>query len=139
MDAIVRCPVNPTEDLDRVCSALANLFVSDKSCKETDSGYMLLMSNKRSSLDIIQQYIHALRIIDAVRKRILSNWDGTKTSVFFDKQAAYYGKLRLVDETEEEPPLGCIELEITFEDETQFDEFLAWFAPPTEDGRVLTN
>ena len=139
MDAIVRCPVHPTEDTARVCSALASLFVSDSSCKETENGYMMLTSNERSSLDLMQQYIHALRIIDAVRKRVLSNWDGTKTSVFFDKQAAYYGKLRLVDETEEEPPLGCIELEIVFEDEAAFDEFLAWFVPPTEDGRVVTS
>jgi len=139
MDAIVRCPVNPTEDMARVCSALINLFVSDSSCKETENGYMMLISNKRSSLNLIQQYVHALRIIDAVRKRVLSNWDGTKTSVFFDKQAAYYGKLRLVDETEEDPPLGFIELEIMFEDETEFDEFLAWFVPPTEDGRIVTS
>ena len=139
MDAIVRCPVNPTEDVARVCSALINLFVSDSSCKETENGYMMLISNKRSSLNLIQQYVHALRIIDAVRKRVLSNWDGTKTSVFFDKQAAYYGKLRLVDETEEDPPLGFIELEIMFEDETEFDEFLAWFVPPTEDGRIVTS
>ncbi|MFW9886733.1 MAG: RNA-binding domain-containing protein [Candidatus Thorarchaeota archaeon] len=139
MDVIARCPVHPTEDAARVCSALTNFFVSDSSCKETENGCMMLMSNKRSSLDIMRQYIHVLRIIDAVRKRILSNWDGTKTSVFFDKQTAYYGKMRLVDETEEEPPLGCIELEIMFEDEAAFDEFLAWFVPPTEDGRVVTS
>ena len=137
MDAIVRCPIYPTEDIDRVCSALTHLFASDRSCNETGSGYIMLQSNKRSSLDLIQQFIRTNRIIDAVRKRVLSNWDGTKTSVFFDKQAAYYGKLRLVDETEEEPPLGCIELEITLDDEAAFGEFLAWFAPPTRDGRVV--
>ena len=137
MDAIVRCLIYPTEDVNRVCSALSHLFVSDSTCKETESGHMMLESNKRSSLDLIQQYIHNLRIIDAVRKRVWSNWDGTKTSVFFDKQAAYYEKLRLVDETEEEPPLGSIELEITFEDEDEFNEFLAWFAPPTKEGRVV--
>jgi predicted RNA binding protein with dsRBD fold (UPF0201 family) len=68
---------------------------------------------------------------------VQSNWDGTKTSVFFDKQAAYHGKLRLIDETEEEPPLGCIELEIMLEDEADFNEFIAWFVPPTKDGRVV--
>ncbi|MHA1937158.1 MAG: RNA-binding domain-containing protein [Candidatus Thorarchaeota archaeon] len=139
MDVIVRCPIYPTEDIDRVCSALTHLFASDRSCNENRSGYILLRSNKRSSLDLIQQHIRTIRIIDAVRKRVLSNWDGTKTSVFFDKQAAYYGKLRLVDETEEEPPLGCVELEITFEDEADFSEFLAWFVPPTRDGRVVIN
>ncbi len=97
----------------------------------------MLSSNKRGSLDLVRQHIHTLRIIDAVRKRVFSNWDGSVTSIFFDKQAAYYGKLRIVDETEEDPPLGCIELKISFEDEAEFDGFLAWFAPPTKDGRVI--
>ncbi len=139
MDAVVRCPIYPTEDTERVCSALTKLFVSDRSCQKTEDGYLMLRSAKRGSLDYIQQYIHSLRIIDAVRKRVLSNWDGTKTSVFFDKQAAYYGKMRLVDETEEDPPLGYIELVLTFEDEDDFNRFLIWFVPPTKDGRVVSN
>ena len=137
MNVIFRCPIYPTEDVERVCSALTHFFVSDSSCQETEDGYLMLSSNKRSSLDLVQQYIHALRIIDAARKRVLSNWDGSMISIFFDKQAAYYGKLRIVDETEEDPPLGCIQLEITFEDEAEFDGFLAWLAPPTKDGRVI--
>ncbi|MHA2063885.1 MAG: RNA-binding domain-containing protein [Candidatus Thorarchaeota archaeon] len=139
MDALVRCPIYPTEDAERVCSALTYLFVSDGSCHETDDDYLTLRSDKRSSLNLIQQYIHNLRIINAVRKRVLSNWDGSKTFVCFDKQAAYNEKLRLVDETEEDPPLGCIELEITLDDEDEFDRFLAWFAPPTKDGRVVSS
>jgi predicted RNA binding protein with dsRBD fold (UPF0201 family) len=139
MDAVVRCPIYPTEDTERVCSALTHLFASDSSCHETEDGYLMLRSSKRGSLDYIQQYIHSLRIIDAVRKRVLSNWDGTKTSIFFDKQAAYYGKMRLVDETEEDPPLGSIELELKFEDEDDFNRFLIWFVPPTKDGRVVSN
>jgi predicted RNA binding protein with dsRBD fold (UPF0201 family) len=137
MNVIFRCPIYPTEDVERVCSALTRLFVSNSSCQETEDGYLMLRSNKSSSLELVQQYIHTLRIIDAVRKRVLSNWNGSMISIFFDKQAAYYGKLRIVDETEEDPPLGCIELQITFEDEDEFDGFLAWFAPPTKDGRII--
>ncbi|MHA2141581.1 MAG: RNA-binding domain-containing protein [Candidatus Thorarchaeota archaeon] len=139
MEALVRCPIYPTEDAERVCSALAFLFLSDSSCHETNDNHLMLKSSKRSSLDLIQQYIHNLRIINAVRKRALSNWDGSRTFVYFDKQAAYNEKLRLVDETEEAPPLGCIELEIILEDETEFERFLSWFAPPTKNGRVVTS
>ncbi len=137
MDVVVRCPIYPTEDPNRVCSALTYLFVSESQCYETEDDHLFLKSSKRSSLDSMQQYIYSLRIIDAVRKRVLLNWDGIKTSVFFDKQAAYFGKLRLVDETEEDPPLGCIELEITLENEDDFNDFLAWFVPPTKDGKVV--
>ncbi len=139
MEILVRCPIYPTEDEERVCSALTYLFVSDGSCRETDDDYLMLMSNKRSSLNLIQQYIRNLRIINAVRKRVLSNWDGSRTFIYFDKQAAYNDKLRLVDETEEDLPLGCIELEVTFVDENEFERFLAWFAPPTKNGRVMTS
>jgi predicted RNA binding protein with dsRBD fold (UPF0201 family) len=67
----------------------------------------------------------------------LANWDGEKTRMCFDKQAAYHGKLRLVDDRQEEPPLGLVEIMIRFSSEEEFEAFLVWFAPPTKDGHVI--
>ncbi|MFW9845107.1 MAG: RNA-binding domain-containing protein [Candidatus Thorarchaeota archaeon] len=138
MDILVRCPVFPTEDENRVRSALTNLFATETPEFDThDEQMLLIMSNKRSSLDIVRQSIHSLRIIDAARRKLTQNWNGFGTSIFFDKQAAYYGTLRLVDELEESPPLGCIELEIMTDDDAEFEDLLAWFTPPTKDGRIV--
>ncbi|MFX0106789.1 MAG: hypothetical protein ACFE7R_00740, partial [Candidatus Hodarchaeota archaeon] len=89
------------------------------------------------SLDYIRKTIHSLKIIDAVRARLQHNWNGSTTSVSFDKQAAYNKKLRILDDREEEPPLGCINLVIAFAEPKDFEKFLIWFTPKTIDGRVV--
>lgn len=140
MDIIVRCPVFPTEDEARVRSALVNLFATETPGFDThDEKMLLIVSNERNSLEFIRQSIHSLRIIDAARRKLMQNWNGIGTSISFDKQAAYYGTLRLVDELEENPPLGCIELEITTENDEEFESLLAWLTPPTKDGRIVRN
>jgi len=45
--------------------------------------------------------------------------------------------LRVIDDSTGLPPLGTIEIVLVFENETQFEEFLHWFTPPTKNGRVI--
>jgi predicted RNA binding protein with dsRBD fold (UPF0201 family) len=91
----------------------------------------------KTSFAILRQLIHEKRILDAVRVRLLKNLDELTTFMFFDKQAAYTGKIRLIDNVNEDPPLGSIEIRFEFSSETQFEEFLDWFSPRTKDGRVI--
>jgi predicted RNA binding protein with dsRBD fold (UPF0201 family) len=58
--------------------------------------------------------------------------------MFFDKQAAYTGKIRLIDNNHEDPPLGSIEIKFEFSSGSQFEEFLDWFSPRTKNGRVIS-
>ncbi|MHA2600620.1 MAG: RNA-binding domain-containing protein [Candidatus Thorarchaeota archaeon SMTZ1-83] len=129
--------IHPTEDAERVGAALGNLFLPTSLPAETEGHQIRITSTNRDSLDYVRSKIHSVRIIDAVRSRLLSNWDGEETTLCFDKQAAYHGKLRLVDDRQEEPPLGPLELTLGFASEEEFEAFLAWFAPPTKDGRVI--
>ncbi|MHA1909226.1 MAG: RNA-binding domain-containing protein [Candidatus Thorarchaeota archaeon] len=139
MQITVRCPIFPTEGFDHVKKAVSNLFANDLvERKEQDGALELfLVSSKRDTLEELRLLIHDLRIIDAVRSRINSNWSGFETLIRFDKQAAYVEKLRLVDDSEENPPLGCIEVSIEFDTEEEFEQFVLWFTPPTKDGRVV--
>jgi predicted RNA binding protein with dsRBD fold (UPF0201 family) len=91
----------------------------------------------RSDLEWLRNRIHELRIIDTVRTRLLANWNGWKTRIFIDKQAAYHGKIKFLDDREELPPLGCIELQLEFNDESEFEAFLRYFTPPTKEGRIV--
>lgn len=139
MDILVRCPVNPTEDGFKVKRALENIiglqtFTSENHGEATELSFT---DSKQESLNLVRQTVHELRIIDAARKRLLSNWNGTSTQIHFDKQAAFVGKLRIIDDSNELPPLGTIEIGLIFEDESQFEEFLHWFTPPTKKGRVI--
>ena len=140
MDIFVRCPVNPTEDVLKVRRALENIiglqtFTSEKYDKITE---LVLTDLKQESLNLVRQIIHELRIIDAARKRLLSNWNDTSTQIHFDKQAAFVGKLKIIDDSTELPPLGTIEIGLIFENESQFEEFLHWFTPRTKKGRAIS-
>jgi predicted RNA binding protein with dsRBD fold (UPF0201 family) len=139
MDIMVRCSVNPTEDTQKVERALENIIGPQKFTHEEHGVIAELVFNdsKQDSLGLVRQSVHEERIIDAARKRLLSNWNGTSTQIHFDKQAAFVGKLRVIDDSTRPPPLGTIEIVLVFEKETQFEEFLHWFTPPTKDGRVI--
>lgn len=133
----VRCQVFPTEDKDRILSALANFFPEESIEYQCEDCVALMHNDKRESLELIRNAIHSSRIIDAVRSSVLRNMIGLETRVLIDKQAAYSGKLRLVDDREEEPPLGSVEISISFADDEEFDTFLRWFVPPTKNGRIV--
>ena len=140
MDILVRCPVHPTEDALKVKRALENIiglqtFISENHGEVAE---IVLTDSKQESLNLVRQMVHELRIINAARKRLLSNWNGTSTQIHFDKQAAFVGKLRIIDDSINLPPLGTIEIGLIFQNETQFEEFLQWFSPPTKKGRIIS-
>jgi len=140
MDILVRCSVNPTEDSQKVEQALKHIIGPQNLTHEDhdEISELIFSEFNQESLGFVRQSIHKERIIDAARKRLLSNWNGTSTQIHFDKQAAFVGKLRIIDDSESLPPLGTIEIVIIFEDEIQFEEFLHWFTPPTKDGRIVS-
>ncbi len=139
MQVVASSIIYPTEDAKRVEAALGNLFFLDSMVVETEGRQIRTLSTNRDSLDHIRNKILSLRIIDAIRSRLLSNWNGEETTLWFDKQAAHHGKLRLIDDMQEEPPLGPVELTLGFASEQEFEAFLAWFAPPTKDGHVISH
>ena len=137
----VRCQVNPTEDSELVNQALLNLF-PDSSCirRELQMGVELNIAlNEYQHIENLRLMIHDMRIIDAVRLRLQRNWNGMNTIIHLDKQVAYHHKIRLIDDSEEEPPLGTIEIQLNFDDENGFEKFLRWFTPPTQNGKVMMN
>ena len=140
MEVTVCCPVLPTEDKQSVENALANLFLIQESEEQEMETYIELKAlwNDPSSLSSIRQRIHELRIIDVVRKRLVSNWDdlNTITHLCFEKQAACVDKLRVVDDAQETPPLGFIKIAIRFQSTSEFENFLNWFTPRTSSGQM---
>ena len=140
LKGVIRCPVYPTEDYERLVTALSNLF-PDMRCDRKEIGTreeLILYFEDRASLGYLKQMIHDARILDAVRSRLEKNWNGMNTIIRLDKQVAFYGKVRLIDDSEEDPPLGYIELQIDIDNEN-FDDFINWMTPPTKDGRVISD
>jgi len=140
MKSTIRCIIHPTEEIQRIKKAIENLFGPiTLSTTKFDEFTEIYSSNvSSSSFAALRQLVHDKRILDVVRVRLLKNLDESTTFMFFDKQAAFIGKLRLIDNIHEDPPLGSIEIRFEFESESQFEEFLDWFSPRTKDGRIIT-
>ncbi len=142
MEVLIICPVNPTEDINKVGEALENLLGrSDFTTINNDDNVLNLSATytNRDAVNLVRQTIHETRIIDAARKRLRLNWHGTSTKIYFGKQAAFVRKLRIIDDNLELPPLGSIEMLLTFDSEQEFDEFVNWFTPPTKDGKIINH
>lgn len=140
MKSTLRCLVYPTEDIQRVEEAIKNILGPITLSRIESNEFTEIHSTEtdKTRFAILRQSIHNKRIITAVRVRLLKNLDESTTFIFFDKQAAYAGKPRLIDNTHEDPPLGSIEIRFDFKSESQFEEFLDWFSPRTKDGRIIT-
>jgi len=140
VEATIRCFVYPTEDKIRVEQAIKNLLGPIDLVKSELEELTELVSieKDRSRFVSLRQSIHDKRILDAVRVRLLKNLDEFTTCIFFDKQAAYTGKLRVIDNNHVNPPLGSIEIKFDFKSESQFEEFLDWFSPRTKGGKIIS-
>jgi len=138
MRIIIRCPIFPTESTDLVIDAIRQFVPNPEleSIEETKCTWIQSEETNETFLSPLREMIHENRVINAARKMLRSSWTGTTTVIKLGKQAACNKKLRLVDQTEN-PPLGTIDITISFEDENQFDSFLSWFAPRTKDGRIV--
>ena len=139
MQGSAKCPVYPTEDQERVRKAVEYVINRNDFSYEIHNGITELRVSfeGKDSLEWLRNRIHELRIIDAVRARLRFNWNGLGTMIKFDKQAAYHERIKLLDDREEMPPLGCIDLMLEFDDENEFEAFLRYFVPPTKDGHVV--
>jgi predicted RNA binding protein with dsRBD fold (UPF0201 family) len=142
MEISIKSPVYPTEDIEKVRRAIEALLGRIPLEVIEYENYTELVSSSatQDNLVSIRRLIHEKRILDAVRKRLLKNYNDLEstTGFYFDKQAASIGKIRLIDNDAELPPLGSIEIQITFKTQFHFEEFLDWFSPRTKDGRIVT-
>lgn len=139
MHFIVKSLAYPTENPQRVQEAIENIFgsIPIEIVKKVNFSEISSPELVQTHLTHIRQAIHDKRIIDATRVRLLRNRDELTTMIFLDKQAASVGKLRLLDNENEDPPLGSIELRMNFVTDSEFEQFLTWFSPPTKDGKII--
>ncbi|MHB8633809.1 MAG: RNA-binding domain-containing protein [Thermoplasmatota archaeon] len=127
-------PVRPTESVERVQQA-ALRFLPDAT---VDVGPEAVVA-KGTSLETLRRRIWELRIIDAMRGRLLAGLQADGQSVRFalGKQAALAGTLALPIRPH---ALGDLEWEVTVEpgDPWRDAEALVWWlCPETKDGEIV--
>ena len=111
----VDCTVNPSEDLQKVRQALANvvpgLEFAQEEEEEEEGGRMRADSADLRCLDHLCGRIHDRRAQRSFRKQIRQNMRGDSFWFYLNKQAAFAGTVALC-EREDESPLGPIRISV---------------------------
>lgn len=121
----ITCPVNPSEDPEKVRAAIMSIF-PDAELELGDRGF-----KGTGSLDKFSKIIRRQKILDATRGVMLKNMRGCKTWVNLNKQVATVGKVSFA---ESRPILGAIE--VCIEDES-LEMLIDRVAPVTVDGEEV--
>ncbi len=119
------CPVNPSEDPDKVRTAIESIF-PDAELELNDGGF-----KGTASLDAFAKAIRRQKILDAVRGVMLSNVRGGTTRMSLNKQVATVGKVSFADRR---PVLGAIEVTVRDDD---IEALIDRVAPMTVDGEEV--
>jgi predicted RNA binding protein with dsRBD fold (UPF0201 family) len=113
--------VNPTEDMDKVIKAVANVIEYDEI--EVGDDY-ILASGEIETITNLRDELRERKIRGAARKIMLKGSSSHKIRFNLSKQAALVGTLNLVDDSL--CPLGEIEVEIKTDDSKKL---IDWIAP----------
>ena len=110
----VDCTVNPSEDLQKVRQALANVVPGLEFAQEgegEEGGRIRADSADLRCLDHLCGRIHDRRAQRSFRKQIRQNTWGDSFWFYLNKQAAFAGTVALC-EREDESPLGPIRVSV---------------------------
>lgn len=130
--------VRPTEDVEKVLKAVSNLLAfreNETRLEDLGSGFMMLVGESRRVSVLLPLYSLARRdrVLDTLRKYMLSNLSGNAVTLKFHKQTAYAGHISLLT-YDDESPLGPITVTIASD---KIREVIDWLAPRTRRGVPL--
>lgn len=101
------CPVNLSEDSDKVIQAISNIFPHSTIKNENFS--IKAQSNELRSLEKIYESITSTQSQKSYTRNLENNLDENSTWFFLNKQAAFVDQVAICDEAEESP-LGPIKV-----------------------------
>ena len=127
----VSAHVNPTEDRDRVQSAIEGIFPYLEYELQEKEGFTsrLVGTGGRDSLELLHELLRSRNILDTGRRNM--HIKGGTVAFTLNKQAASMGKVSFPAGDE---PLGSIWVEIVTQDADEAGRVVDWLAPPTEKG-----
>lgn len=116
------CPVNSSEDPDKVERAIANIF--PYSIIKYENFTMLAQSKELRSFEKIYETIHTNQSQKIYSRNLENNLKNDTTWFFLNKQAAFVGIVAICDEAEESP-LGPIKVTLT---SSNIDAVIDWIS-----------
>ena len=131
IDVQITAPVKDTEIADRVATAIENIFPGAETEKQHGE-----VTAEVHSLDHFSELLHRQEILDTARGEFFENRRGNTLSFDLKKQAAFEGVVNFSVGNPDE--LGDIHVRVRVEDPT-VEEFVDHVAPPTEEGKPITD
>ena len=122
----VTCPVFPSEDPDKVRTAIEKIFPGIELTQD-ENGF----SGTTDSIERFSKQIRKQKILDTTRSVLIRGRRGNVTRFFLNKQVAYVGKVSFC---EEKTILGTMRVVVTDE---EMDAFIENVAPETVDGEEV--
>ena len=116
------CPINLSEDPDKVKQAISNIF--PYSTIKNESFLIKAQSNELKSLEKISETISSSQSQKIYTRNLENNLEGDSTWFFLNKQAAFVGIVAICDEAEESP-LGPIKVTLT---SSNIDAVIDWIS-----------
>ena len=126
----VFCTINPSEDLQKIETAILNIFPDIEINK--NNMQITRISKKIESLSRIFEIIHNRRITNVYRRTLNQNLSENSTWFYLNRQAAYVDVIALCNE-EDESPLGPIEIIL---DSQQIEQVIDWLTSFTGNPRL---
>ena len=126
----VCCSINPSEDLQKIETAILNIFPDI----EINKNKMQItgVSKKIESLSRIFEIIHNRRITNVYRRTLNQNLSENSTWFYLNRQAAYVDVIALCNE-EDESPLGPIKIIL---DSQQIEQVIDWLTSYRDNPRL---
>jgi len=116
------CPVNLSEDPDKVIQAISNIFPHSTIKNENFS--IKAQSNELRSLEKIYESILSTQSQKSYTRNLENNLDGNSTWFFLNKQAAFVDQVAICDEADESP-LGPIKVILN---SSNIDRIIDWIS-----------
>jgi len=129
VEVTVEVDVNPTEDLEKVKTAVTNVFTSvEFEVKPQRRGSLLVAkANNIEGLTKLYNLLRRERIRDAARGALFDGLSEKTVTFYLNKQVAYVGHVSF-SKPEAESPLGPIKIQIKCDNPR---ELIDWLAPRT--------
>jgi len=132
LKVIVEAKLNPSEDLEKVKKAIANVLCKEVYEKATiEDDLIKYESNSYLCLSKIYEQIRHRRTMAVLRRLLKRNATRNETWVYLNRQAAFVGKVVICEE-EQESPLGPIVIKFITDD---IESFIEWITPLEETRR----
>jgi predicted RNA binding protein with dsRBD fold (UPF0201 family) len=130
IDVQITAPVQDTEIADRVATAIETIFPGAEPAEQHGE-----LVAEVHSLDHFSELLHRQEILDTARGECFENRRGDTFSFDLKKQAAFEGVVNFAVGSPDE--LGDIHVRVRV-DQPDFEAFVDHIAPPTQEGKPVT-